>query len=155
MALFCSQMMPMSEPALPAPSRIPGVRAIVASVLIVLLAALAAAVLRPLTPPGSIALVFLVAVAVQRRPVRAVDRHRSIRSGVSRYNFFFVEPVLTFRVALAGGLLALSVFIWSPALTGTLAGRLREQATAAQERARLLEHLSQLSSTLGAVRLGG
>ncbi len=35
-------------------------------------------------------------------------------------------------------------------LTGTLAGRLREQAMAAQERARLLGHLSRLSGTLGA-----
>ena len=65
------------------------------------------------------------------------------------YNFFFVEPVLTFRVAHAEDFLALGVFVLVAGLTGTLAGRLREQATAAEERARLLEHLSLLSNALG------
>lgn len=141
----------MSEPALPAPSRIPGARALVASTLIVLTAALAAAGLRPLLPPGSIALIFLVAVLFSAVLFGLWTGIAASGLAFLAYNFFFVEPVLTFRVALAEDFLALSVFILVAGLTGTLAGRLREQATAAQERARLLEHLSQLSSTLGAV----
>jgi two-component system sensor histidine kinase KdpD len=144
-------MMLMSALPLPPPSRVPGVRALAISALIVLAAALAAAGLRPLLPPGSIALVFLVAVLFSA--VLFGVWTGIVASGLAflAYNFFFVEPVLTFRVALAEDFLALGVFMLVAGLTGTLAGRLREQATTAQERARLLEHLSQLSSTLGAV----
>lgn len=141
----------MPEPVLPAPSRIPGARALIASVLIVLLAGLAAAVLRPLAPPGSIALVFLVAVLFNAVLFGLWTGIAASGLAFLALNFFFVEPVLTFRVALAEDFLSLSVFILVAGLTGTLAGRLREQATAAEERARLLEHLSQLSSTLGGV----
>lgn len=141
----------MSKPTLPAPSRVPGARALAISALIVLAAALAAAGLRPLTPPGSIALVFLVAVLFSAVLFGLWTGIAASGLAFLAYNFFFVEPVLTFRVALAEDFLALGVFILVAGLTGTLAGRLREQATAAQERARLLEHLSQLSGTLGAV----
>jgi two-component system sensor histidine kinase KdpD len=144
-------MVVMSALSLPASSRVPGVRALAIAALIVLVAGLAAGLLRPLLPPGSIALVFLVAVLFSA--VLFGVWTGIVASGLAflAYNFFFVEPVLTFRVALAEDFLALGVFILVAGLTGTLAGRLREQATTAQERARLLEHLSQLSSTLGAV----
>ncbi len=65
------------------------------------------------------------------------------------YNFFFVDPVMTLRVASFEDVLALGVFLLVAGLSGSLAGRLREQATAAQERARLLEHLCDLSAALG------
>ncbi len=65
------------------------------------------------------------------------------------FNFFFVEPFQTFRVSRVEDFIALAVFILVAGLTGTLAGRLREQATSAQERARLLENLFGLSNALG------
>lgn len=119
-------------------------------VLLVAIAAGAAMLLRPITPPGSVALVFLVAVLFAAVLC-------GLRGGIGAaglaflaYNFFFVEPLLTLRVAHAEDFLALAVFVLVAGLTGMLAGRLREQAMAAQERARLLGELAGLSSALGA-----
>lgn len=142
----------MSDPALSASSRIPGARALGASALIVIIAALVAAGLRPLTPPGSVALVFLVAVLLSAVSFGLWTGISASGLAFLAYNFFFVEPVLTFRVAQTEDFLALGVFVLVAGLTGTLAGRLREQAMAAEERARLLEHLSHLSHALGATQ---
>lgn len=140
----------MSEPALIAPSRAPGARALGFSAALVMAAALTATGLQHLTPPGSVALIFLVAVLFSAVAFGVWTGIAASGLAFLAYNFFFVEPVLTLRVAHAEDFLALGVFILVAGLTGTLAGRLREQASAAQERARLLEHLSRLSGALGA-----
>jgi two-component system sensor histidine kinase KdpD len=147
----------MPEPVLPLPVRAsprthlqaPNAQALGLSVLMVACAAAVAMAIRTLVPPGSIALIFLVAVLFSAALSGVWTG--LVASGLAflAYNFFFVEPVLTFRVAHAEDFLALGVFVLVAGLTGTLAGRLREQATAAEERARLLEHLSGLSNALG------
>ena len=142
-------MMPMLLLPQPVSSRVPDARALAIAALIVLVAGLAAGALRPLLPPGSIALVFLVAVLFSTVLFGLWTGIAASCLAFLAYNFFFVEPFLTFRVAQAEDFLALGVFVLVAGLTGTLAGRLREQATAAQERARLLGFLSQLSSKLG------
>lgn len=116
------------------------------------IAASVTALLRPVIPGGSVALIFLVAVLLSA--VRFGLWTGIVAAGLAflAYNFFFVEPVLTFRVAHAEDFLSLGVFVLVAGLTGTLAGRLREQAAAAQERSRLLEHLSRLSGSLGMVQ---
>lgn len=147
----------MSEPALPTSLRVssrthlraPDAKALGVSTLMVLVAAIAATGLRHLTLPGSVALIFLVAVLFSAVLFGFWTGIAASGLAFMAYNFFFVEPVLTFRVAHAEDFLALGVFMLVAGLTGSLAGRLREQATAAQERARLLEHLSRLSNALG------
>ncbi len=136
-----------SQHSIPQPS---GAIALFASVVVIAAATAVAVVLKGLIPPGSVALLFLVAVLLS-----AV--FFGLRAGLAAaglaflaYNFFFVEPVFTFRIARAEDFLALAVFVLVAGMTGTLAGRLREQAMAAQERARLLEHLSAISHALGA-----
>ncbi len=130
--------------------RAPTATSLALSVLLVAAAAAAAFGLRDLIPPGSIALVFLVAVLLSAVRFGFWTGITSAALAFLAYNFFFVDPVMTLRVASFEDVLALCVFVLVAGLSGSLAGRLREQATAAEERARLLEHLCGLSNTLAA-----
>jgi two-component system, OmpR family, sensor histidine kinase KdpD len=149
---------PMFEPILSAPHGVPprkhpqapNAMALVVTVTMVVVALGFAMALRTVTPPGSVALIFLIAVLFSAVLFGFWTGIAASILAFLAYNFFFVEPVLTFRVAHAEDFLALGVFVLVAGLTGTLAGRLREQVTAAEERARLLEHLSRLSNALGA-----
>lgn len=66
------------------------------------------------------------------------------------YNYFFVEPRRTFFVARPEDALALAIFLLVAAVTGLLAGRMREEADAARGRADVLEMLSAFSADLSA-----
>lgn len=70
------------------------------------------------------------------------------------YNFFFIPPLHTFTIAKPQEVLSLLVFLVVAVLTGSLAGRAREQATAAGRRAHDLAALYDFSRKLaGAARL--
>ncbi len=129
--------------------RAPTAAALALSFFLVAAAAGAAHALRGLIPAGSIALVFLIAVLLSAVRFGFWTGIGSAALAFLAYNFFFVDPVMTLRVASFEDVLALGVFLLVAGLSGSLAGRLREQATAAQERARLLEHLCDLSAALG------
>src|SRR5215470_14788855 len=64
------------------------------------------------------------------------------------YNFFFIEPLYTFQVGEPQELLALTVFLIVAIVTSTLAGRVREQARAANERAVTMRRLYEFTSKL-------
>lgn len=64
------------------------------------------------------------------------------------YNFLFVPPLYTLQIAKPGDLLVLAEFLAVAALTGFLAGRLREEANAATSRAAILEVLSGFAADL-------
>ncbi len=66
------------------------------------------------------------------------------------YNFFFIEPRYTFTVSEPHELFALVVFLFVAIVTGGLAGRLREQASAVQQRAEATQALFDVSSRLSA-----
>ena len=66
------------------------------------------------------------------------------------YNFLFVEPRHTLSVARPEDALALGIFLLVAAVTGVLAGRMREEADAARNRAAVLEILSDFSADLSA-----
>ncbi|KAF0229402.1 MAG: two component sensor [Beijerinckiaceae bacterium] len=148
----------MSKPILPAPQGVPPrqhpqaptTKSLAVTVTMVMVATVIAMALRTVIPPGSVALIFLIAVLFSAVLFGFWTGIAASGLAFLAYNFFFVEPVLTFRVAYAEDFLALGVFVLVAGLTGTLAGRLREQATAAQEHARLLEHLASLSNAFGA-----
>ncbi len=61
------------------------------------------------------------------------------------YNFFFIEPIYTFTIAEPHELFALIVFLIVAILTGSLAGRLRDQSSAVLKRAETIRELFQFS----------
>lgn len=132
--------------------RAPLAKDLIFTVLMVSAAAIFAIFGRSATPPGSVALIFLVSVLFSAVLFGFWAGIVASALAFLAYNFFFVEPYLTLRVTRAEDFLALGVFVLVAGLTGSLAGRLREQAKTAQERAALLQHLSQLSRTLGAAK---
>jgi K+-sensing histidine kinase KdpD len=78
-----------------------------------------------------------------------------LASGLSflSYNFFFIEPLHTFVVAEPHELLALFVLLAVAVLTSAIAGRARDQARTALERARLAENEGRpCSHTNGTIR---
>ena len=71
-------------------------------------------------------------------------------SAFAAYNFLFVEPHFTFRVAQLADMITLGVFLLTAGLTGWLAGRLREAADAASRRAGHLDRLAHFTASLAA-----
>ncbi|MGP7982643.1 ATP-binding protein [Rhodoblastus sp.] len=70
------------------------------------------------------------------------------------YNFFFIPPIYTFTVASPQELLSLLVFVMVAVFTGTLAGRVHDQAEAVRQRAQHSESLYEFSRKLaGAAKL--
>jgi two-component system sensor histidine kinase KdpD len=66
------------------------------------------------------------------------------------YNFFFIDPRYSFTVAEPHELFSLIIFLAVAVATGTLAARLREQATATRERAEATQSLFDFSARLAA-----
>jgi two-component system, OmpR family, sensor histidine kinase KdpD len=66
------------------------------------------------------------------------------------YNFFFIEPRWSFTIAEPHEVFALLVFLMVAVVTGTLAGRLREQASSTVERAAATQALLDFSGRLAA-----
>ena len=64
------------------------------------------------------------------------------------YNFLFVEPFYTLRVASPADVLALALFMVTAGLTGWLAGKARDDADAANRRAAHLAELSRFTAAL-------
>ncbi|MBV1708085.1 MAG: sensor histidine kinase KdpD [Hyphomicrobiales bacterium] len=70
------------------------------------------------------------------------------------YNFFFIQPIYTFTVASPQEFLSLLVFLAVAVFTGTLAGRVHDQAAEVRQRAQHSESLYDFSRKLaGAAKL--
>jgi two-component system sensor histidine kinase KdpD len=98
-----------------------------------------------LAPLPNISMVFLMAVlfsAVSFGMRPAI--YASTLSFLS-YNFFFIEPLHTFQVAQPHELLALIIFLIVATVTSALAGRVRDQARAANERAHSMRRLYEFT----------
>ncbi len=96
----------------------------------------------------NISMVFLLAVLLcaMRYGVRSAVL-ASLLSFVA-YNFFFISPRYTLTVAQPHELLSLFIFVVVAVVTGSLAGRLHEQADATRERAEATEALYEFSRKL-------
>jgi two-component system sensor histidine kinase KdpD len=68
------------------------------------------------------------------------------------YNFFFTEPYFTFNVRHWQDVVTLLVFLIVAAITGTLAGRVRDQIDAARSRMNTLQFFYDFSRRLGAAK---
>jgi two-component system sensor histidine kinase KdpD len=64
------------------------------------------------------------------------------------YNYFFIDPLYTFQIAQPHEFLALLVFLIVAIVTSALAGRVRDQALAAGERARVMRRLYEFTRSL-------
>jgi two-component system sensor histidine kinase KdpD len=98
-----------------------------------------------LAPLPNISMVFLMAVlfaAVSFGMWPAI--YASVLSLLT-YNFFFIEPFFTFQIAEPHELLALIVFLIVAIVTSALAGRVRDQSQAANERARAMRRLYEFT----------
>lgn len=106
------------------------------------------ALLAAFTPLPNLSMIFLMAVlfaAVRFGMWPAV--FASILSFLA-FNFFFVEPIYTFRIAEAPEVLALTIFLVVAIITSALAGRIRDQASEAAERMRATRRLYELTDKL-------
>jgi two-component system sensor histidine kinase KdpD len=106
------------------------------------------------TPSESLPLVFLVPVLVSAIRYGFWTGLLAAALAFVGYNFFFVEPRHTLSVARPEDALALGIFLLVAAVTGVLAGRMREEADAARHRADVLEILSDFSADLSGAGSG-
>ena len=110
--------------------------------------------LERITPLPNLSMVFLLAVLLCALRVGLWSAIAASVLSFLAYNFFFIEPRYSFTVAEPHELLALVIFLVVATVTGTLAARLSEQATATRERAETTQALLEFSHKLsGAPKL--
>ena len=116
----------------------------------VLAATVAGRLFSAIAPLPNISMIFLMAVifsAVSFGIWPAV--YASVLSFLA-YNYFFIEPLYTFQIAQPHEFLALLVFLIVAIVTSALAGRVRDQALNAGERARVMRRLYEFTRRLSA-----
>lgn len=136
----------------------PAPNAVVTSVLPAALAVGAAVVtglaLENASPFPNLSMVFLFAVLLCALRFGLWSGLAASALSFLAYNFFFIEPRHTFTVAAPHELFSLLIFLAVAFVTGSLAGRLREQADATRERAEATQALFDFSRKLsGAPKL--
>lgn len=144
------QTTPPHPPAQPGWRSLPSASNIGGAALIVATAILAGHGLKEVLPRASLSLIFLVSVLVSAIRYGFWTGLFAAILAFLGYNFFFVEPLHTLTVSHPEDMLALAVFLLVATLTGLLAGRMREEANSASQRAYVLELLSAFSSDLSA-----
>lgn len=103
---------------------------------------------RHLMPESVAILLFLLAVLLSSTFFGFWTGILSALGAFGIFNFFFVEPHLSFLATRPQDLVTLGAFLLAAGLTGFLAGRLREKVDEAEGRAAVLEVLSGASSDL-------
>ena len=116
----------------------------------VTLAVLVGAALEQMTHLPNLSMVFLFAVLLSALRFGRWPAIATALLSFLAYNFIFIEPRMSFTVAEPYELFSLFVFLAVAVVTGGLAGRLREQASAVRERAEATQALFDLSSQLSA-----
>ena len=114
---------------------------ILAALSLVVLAITACVMLNGNLPHPYLALIFLVAVLIAAAGFGRGAGLTAAFASFFAYNFFFIPPTFTFAVADPREFVALVAFLIVALLTGNLAGRLKENAAAADHRAQLIQSL--------------
>lgn len=120
------------------------------SVGAVLAAAAILKILQDDEPSVIVPLLLLATVLIGAARFGAAPGLAAAVSAFAAYNFLFVQPYFTFRVAQLSDMVTLGVFLLTAGLTGWLAGRLREAADAASRRASHLDRLAHFTASLAA-----
>ncbi|MDQ7251238.1 ATP-binding protein [Dongia sedimenti] len=103
-----------------------------------------------LNRPGNMSTLFMAVVVFSAITFgRTVAAITSVAAFLC-YNFFFLDPLIDFRVAHAVDLITLLIFLVVAITIGSLAGTVREQAEAAQARIKAMRALYDFASRLGA-----
>jgi len=134
-------------PALAARRTAIGIAAAVGSVGVAVLAGEALNAWRHLP---SLSMVFLIAVLLCAVRFGLASAIAASFLSFLAYNFFFIEPIYTFTVAEPQELLSLLAFLVVAVLTGSLAGRVHDQAEGVRDRAHNIELLYDFSRKLSA-----
>ncbi|MEI6573509.1 MAG: ATP-binding protein [Alphaproteobacteria bacterium] len=121
---------------------------ILAALGLVILAVTACVMLNGNLPQPYLALIFLVAVLIAAAGFGRGAGLTAAFASFFAYNFFFIPPTFTFTVADPREFVALVAFLMVALLTGTLAGRLKENAAAADHRAQLIQSLYDYAGDL-------
>ena len=100
---------------------------------------------------SDIALVFLTAVLASAVTYGLWPALFASLVSMLAYNFFFLPPLYTFTIADPANVLALIVFMITAVIASNLTGRVRLQALAAGQRAKLTEDLYLFSRKLAGV----
>lgn len=138
----------------PAPRRRP--RAIpwngyATAVAAVVVASLIAAGIDRVASGANLAMVFLLAVLVTGLSSGFGPSILAAALAAVSYNFFFLEPRLSFVIGHATDILTFAVFFVVAVIAGSLAGRLKDQASATSRRAAAIGSLLTASRSLAAV----
>jgi len=121
-----------------------------AAILIVAASALAAETLYRLTGSTRLSMVFLAGVLVTAYLMGSGPAYLTAGLAFLIYNFYLVEPRFTFSMGTAEDIITLAVFLSVAMLTGSLTGRVRDQAAAAQARARTTNTLFEATREFSA-----
>jgi two-component system sensor histidine kinase KdpD len=109
---------------------------------------LAAFIVRPARGEVSGALVFVLGITLAGATMGLGAALLAAMTSFMLYNFYFAEPVLTFRFDTLDDLAPLIVFNLSAVVSGVLAGRVRDEAEAAAAANSSLTALLQISRLL-------
>lgn len=111
---------------------------------------LAGKMLEQVTRLPNLSMVFLFAVLICALRFGTFSAVAAAVLSFLAFNFFFIEPRYTLTIASPYELFGLVIFLVVAAATGSLAGRLREQANATRERAEATQALYEFSGKLSA-----
>src|SRR5262249_26763010 len=100
---------------------------------------------------SNIALVFLTAVLATAITYGLLPSLFACLISVLAYNFFFLPPLYTFTIEDPENVVALFFFAIVAVIASNLTGRVRDQAVATQQRARITEQLYLFSRKLAGV----
>ncbi len=110
-----------------------------------------AAVIDRAASGANLAMIFLLAVLITGLSAGFGPAILAAGLAAVSYNFFFLEPRLSFVIGHATDLLTFAVFFVVAVIAGSLAGRLRDQARATSRRAAAIGSLLTASRSLSAV----
>lgn len=111
---------------------------------------IAGKILEQITRLPNLSMVFLFAVLICALRFGTASAVATAVLSFFAFNFFFIEPRYTLTIASPHELFGLLIFLVVAAATGSLAGRLREQANATRERADATQALYEFSGKLSA-----
>ena len=100
---------------------------------------------------ANLAMIFLLSVMLSGLVAGFSAAIVAAAAAAVTYNFFFLEPRLTFAIGHASDLFTFAVFFAVAMVAGSLAGRVRDQARATSRRAAAVTSLLTASRTLSAV----
>jgi len=142
---------PGENQPLPRPRRRPYLRGYAVAAGAVIAATMVAAVIDRAASGANLAMVFLLAVLISGLSSGFGPAILAAGLAAVTYNFFFLEPRLSFAIGHATDLLTFAVFFVVAVIAGSLAGRLRDQARATSRRAAAIGALLTASRRLSAV----